>query len=117
MIMSSRRIDEQVERLEGEGIYRTTMSAAMRTRNPSNAAMNLTGQTEFQMHVSQHTMMNGLLKKIIDYTEHRLIKYADTVVDAQQKLVLVALINDYKAGRVAVAWKRGLPLALRVTKD
>lgn len=72
--------------------------------------------TEFQLHKSQQTVFAGILKKIHDYSEYRLIKYIETIKDAQQKLVLVALLHDYVNGHVAIAWKRGQPIWVKVTK-
>lgn len=89
----------------------------MATRNPTDVKIDRKGTTDFVLHKSQQEIFNGVQTKIIDYTEHRLMKYAESVKDIQQKLVLLAMINDYKAGLIAVAWKRGLPIYLRVTKN
>jgi hypothetical protein len=44
------------------------------------------------------------------------MKYIDTVTDAQQRTVLIALLHDYIIGDVALAWKRGQPVYISVTK-
>lgn len=75
------------------------------------------GCTEFQLHKSQRTIFNGFLKKIFDYSEYRLIKCINTTLDAQQKLIFVALLSDYISGNVAIAWKCGQPTWVRVTKN
>lgn len=89
---------------------------SMSTRNPKDIK-GLNDTTEFVMHKSQQTLFSGLQDKIIDYTEHRLIRYFESIVDAQQKLVVAALIEDYRKGRVACAWRRGAPVYVRVSKE
>jgi|SRR3990167_346088 hypothetical protein len=93
------------------------MNISVATKKPTNVKLDAENCTSFQLHKSQQTMFNGTGSRVIDYTEHRLIKYAETIKDAQQKLVVMAMVIDYRAGNVAVAWKRGNPIALRVTKD
>lgn len=89
----------------------------MATRNPTDVKVAKEGCTDFVLHKSQQTIFAGIQKKIVDYTEHRLIRYAMSVKDAQQKLVLVALITDYRDGKVAIAWRKGQPIYIRVTRD
>jgi hypothetical protein len=72
--------------------------------------------TEFQLHKSQQTIFHGVLKKVYDFSEKRLISYIETIKDPQQKLILVALLQDYVSGHVAIAWKRGHPIWVKVTK-
>lgn len=93
------------------------MKAEMATRNPADVKIEKDGCTEFVLHKSQQTIFTGIQKKIVDYTEYRLLRYASIVRDPQQKLVLMAMINDYRAGLIAVAWKRGQPIYIRVTKN
>ncbi len=83
---------------------------------PSSISMKSGECTEFQLHKSQQTIFNNVLKNIRDYSEYRLIRYVDKTTDQQQKLILIALLHDYKAGHVAVAWKRGQPIWIKVTK-
>lgn len=92
------------------------MNGAMSTNIPKNAQVKLGECTEFQLHKSQQTIFHGILRKVYDYSEKRLIRYIDTVKDAQQKLILVALLQDYIDGHVAIAWKRGQPVWVKVTK-
>lgn len=65
--------------------------------------------TEFQLHM-------GRIKNIIDFTEQRLLWYAERASDPQQKVTLAALVRDYRGGLVAVAWKRGEPSWIKVTR-
>jgi hypothetical protein len=92
-------------------------SGSMATRNPKNAAVSAAGCTSFQLHKSQMSLFDGIQDKIVDYTERRLMRYADAVSDQQQRMVLMAMIVDYQRGYVAIAWKRGMPVAIKVTKD
>ncbi len=89
----------------------------MTTRNPTNAKLDKFVGTDFVLHKSQQSIFSGIQKKIIDYTEHRLIWYAGSIKDPQQKLVLMAVISDYRAGMIAVSWRNGTPCYLRVVKD
>jgi hypothetical protein len=84
----------------------------MVTRSAVNMPERFTSYTEFQLYMGNK---NG--KNVIDFTEKKLIKYALKCADAQQKLVLMALIRDYRAGAVAVAWRRGAPVPIRITKE
>lgn len=95
----------------------TYMKVKMATRNPADVEVSKGGQTDFVLHKSQQTIFTGILKKIVDYTEHRLLRYAAIVRDPQQKLVLMTMINNYRKGLIAIAWKRGQPIYIRVTKN
>ena len=83
----------------------------MATRNAAGMPGRTEPGTDFQLHNS------GSARNIIDFTEHKLIRYAMKCNDAQQKLILMALVEDYRKGLVAISWRRGLPVPLRVTKD
>jgi hypothetical protein len=92
------------------------MHGIMATYIPKNISITPGECTEFQLHKSQQTIFHGILRKIFDYTEYRLSKYIDQVKDSQQKLMLIALLKDYISGSVAIAWKRGQPVWIKVTK-
>jgi hypothetical protein len=92
------------------------MNIAMSTRFPKNTKIKPGECTEFQMHKSQHTAFTGIMHLVIDFTEHRLARYIEKIKDAQQKLILVALLQDYKIGNVAIAWKKGQPVWIKVSK-
>lgn len=92
------------------------MNRVMAINIPKNILVRPGECTEFQLHKSQQTVFNGFRKKIYDYSEHRLSKYIDTIKDAQQKTVLIALLHDYVNGDVAIAWRKGQPVWIRVTK-
>lgn len=70
--------------------------------------------TEFQLHKSQNYL--SLFKNVRDYSEHRLTIYINHVVDARQKFTLSSVLEQYKLGLVAVAWRSGKPVWLKVSK-
>ncbi len=72
--------------------------------------------TEFALHISQQTRLSEKRKGLIDYSQRRLERYIKIIEDPQQKMVLVALLHDYIKGDVAIAWKRGLPVYINITK-
>lgn len=94
-----------------EGIVRR-LAIFMATRNAANMPGRPEKCTEFQFHIGQKASLN-----VIDFTERKLIHYSSKTKDPQQKRTLEALIDGYRKGLVAVAWRRGLPVPLHVTKD
>jgi hypothetical protein len=93
------------------------MKAEMAPRNSADGKIDKGTCTDFVLHKSQQTKFAGIQHKIADYTEYKLLNYAENVKDQQQKLVLMAMLGDYKSGMIAVAWKRGNPVYVRVTKN
>lgn len=89
-----------------------TKKQAMKTKSTS-----IHDNTAYQLHKSQMTIFSGIMHKVIDFTEHKLRQYAESVDDQQQKLVLIDLIKKYKTGQVAIAWRAGRPIWLPVTKE
>jgi hypothetical protein len=57
------------------------------------------------------------VRGVLDYSEFRLKKYIEQVTDEQQKFTLISVLKEYKAGLVAIAWKAGKPVWLKVTKE
>lgn len=88
----------------------------MATNTSKNVPVKPGECTEFQLHKSQQMIFNGIRRKIYDYSEHRLRRHIETIKDAQQKMILVALLHDYIVGSVAIAWRRGQPIWVKVTK-
>lgn len=86
----------------------------MKTRGNSNIP--ISECTEFTMHVSQKTEFANSKKKLIDYTEYKLIKYIEKIKDKQQELILNVMLVDYVKGHIAVAWRKGQPVYVNVTK-
>jgi hypothetical protein len=89
----------------------------MRTRGTTGQNTTLESCTEFTLHVTQQNFSSSKKRNLIDYSACRLKRYIDTVNDPQQKMVLVALLHDYKKGDVAIAWRRGQPVYVKVTKE
>lgn len=81
----------------------------MATRNPGFPDRT-EKYTEFQLYVGRGNV-------VVDFTECKLRRYAAAAIDPQQKLTLCAMIDDYLAGHIAIAWKRGVPIWLKVTKN
>lgn len=73
--------------------------------------------TEFQFHKSQVSFSSLSVRNVIDYTSFRLTRYIEQLKDEAQRKVLERVLNDYKSGLVAVAWKAGKPVWLNVTKE
>jgi len=70
--------------------------------------------TEFQLHKSQLSAVE--LKSIIDYTEKRLQAFIDNAVDNQQRDTLLQVLDNYRKGNIAVAWKAGKPVWTQIVK-
>ena len=68
--------------------------------------------TSFQIYTGSNVARN-----VIDLTERRLRRIASKAKDPQQKALLLALIDEYRRGLVAVAWRRGAPIPLRLTQE
>jgi len=86
----------------------------MATRLPPGSTGNT---TEFVLHKSQQTLLSGTHDGVIDYAEKRLLRYAAATKDPQQRHSIEALLDNYRAGRAAVAWRRGEPVYVWVTRE
>lgn len=93
------------------------MNTSVATKKPTDNKVSMLDCTSFQLHKSQLNIFDGCRRKIFDYTEHRLVRYAKTLKDEQQKLVINAMVADYKSGKIAIAWRSGQPISMKVTKD
>ena len=94
----------------------SAMKTEMATKRPKQSGWKFGERcTEFQLHKSQLSLAS--VKYIIDYSEVRLKHFIKTVSDAQQKETLTKVLNSYKRGEVAVAWKAGKPVWINVTKE
>ena len=89
--------------MQGLGIY-------VATRRVEDAPDRVDRCTEFQIHV-------GRCDNVVDFTEFKLLRYSASLADAQQKLIVAALIIDYRTGNIAIAWRRGKPVPLRITHE
>lgn len=86
----------------------------MATRGVEGARAGLETSTEFHVHISQR--MNSK-DRPIDFTEQRIKWMYDLERDPQKKLILTAALVDYKVGAIAISWRSGELVYLRVTKD
>lgn len=82
----------------------------MATRNASGLPGRPEKSTEFQLH-------KGNSSEVIDYTERRLLRYAVKTNDPQQRMILLTMVDDYRQGHIAIAWRRGQPVYVKVTKE
>ena len=91
------------------------MKANMATRTPKTPGSKQGEHcTEFQMHKSQ---CYNSIKQLVDFSEYKLMQYIESVFDDQQRISLEGILKDYKAGKVALAWKAGRPVWIKVTKE
>lgn len=93
------------------------MNIAMATKIPKKTKLKPGESTDFQLHKSQLTIFSEILHIVFDYTEYKIKKHIEAAKDEQQKLTLKELLKDYKVGNVAVAWKKGQPIWIKVSKD
>lgn len=89
----------------------------MVTRNPGSPDVAWSECTSFSLHTSQHPEFALAKKQVIDFNERKLSRHALTIKDAQQRLFLMALVDDYVAGNVAIGWFHGEVRFVRVTRD
>lgn len=85
---------------------------SMATRNTTGLPNRPERGTEFQLYAGRDGNRN-----IVDFTEHKLLKCAAKATDPQQKFTLATMIDDYRRGIIAVAWRRGNPVFITVTRD
>lgn len=78
-------------------------------QDASDALKRPSSCTEFQLHVDAGP-------NVIDFTKHRLLRCIERAKDPRQRLLLVALAQDYVSGQVAVAWRRGRPVLVRLAQ-
>lgn len=86
----------------------------MATRGAEDTRVRVGLGTDFHVHVSQKTTAKI---KPIDFSEERLKWMHALEKDPQKKLLLSAMLVDYKIGAIAISWKMGEPTYLRVTKE
>lgn len=72
--------------------------------------------TEFQLHKSQ-LQVDVKRRTLFDYSAYRLMRYIEQLKDENQRNTLRDVLKKYKQGLVAIAWRRGQPVWLNVTKE
>ena len=77
------------------------------------------GSTEFQLHTSQLSLSQGFPRnRLLDFTEHKLLKLIRSARDQDRKLALLDLLAKYRKGEVAVGWEGGSkPVYTPVTRE
>lgn len=75
------------------------------------------GRTEFQLHISHFQSYFKNRNSLIDFSEQRLMWYINNIIDDPQKRAIIsAILDDYRHGRVAIAWKNGEPVYVRMNR-
>ena len=77
-----------------------------------NSIKRVSSSTDYQLHDEL-----GCKGNVIDFTLQKLKRKIASISALKQKILLEAMLEDYISGVVAISWRRGLPSALRVTKD
>lgn len=72
--------------------------------------------TGFQLHKKQQTIYSGILDDILDFTEFKLSKYIEGINEPEEVKLLNLLLDDYRQGKVAVAWNKGVPISINIVK-
>jgi len=85
--------------------------------NTNTLSLKSPKHTEFQLHVSQLSVFANELHKTIDFSEAKLCNMWRRARSAKKKLEFAALIEDYRTGKVALAWRHGKPVYVRVIRD
>lgn len=71
--------------------------------------------TEYHLHKSQTSERAN--KNILDFSAFKIMQLMSKTTDESQRLMLAALLRDYREGHVAVGWQNGTPVWIRVTKS
>jgi len=86
-------------------------AAPKRSRNLAELA----NRTDYGLHKSQTSARSH--KNIYDFTSFRIRKLISDSHDESQKMLLVALLKDFRAGNVAIGWDAGSPIWIKVTRE
>ena len=97
------------------GILMTTKDMAITEKRLAEKPLN---STEFALYKAFLSLATGFPRsKLLDFSEHKLVKLIKHCRDNDRKLMLIKLLGDYKLGKVAIAWESGdKPLYINVTK-
>lgn len=69
-------------------------------------------QTEFQLYKNA----GELQAKIFDFTEFKLMNLVKITTDNKKRLITMDVLNDYRNGKIAVAWRSGQPVWVVVVR-
>ena len=75
-----------------------------------------TDRTEFQLHISQYQSYPANKGVLRDFSEARLVDYLNNTCDPERKILISAILDDYRQGKIAIAWRNGEPVYIRMTK-
>jgi len=87
------------------------MSVMNATRYPNGVAPS----TELQIHIN-HWLSDTERKGMFDMTEARLRTRIASAITPFRRETLTQMLSDYCGGVVAVAWKHGDPLPVKITQ-
>jgi hypothetical protein len=93
------------------------MKNAMAPRVRKDSKKSPSERTQYQLHKTQQTVFADKMKETYDYTEHKLARYIETVEDPEKRKFFENLLQDYVRGNVAIAWEKGEPVWLKITKE
>ena len=68
-------------------------------------------QTEFQIHTKY---VKRLGPNAVDFTERKLIQLIRLTVNSNMSIKLSALLDGYRDGEVAIAWREGAPVYVTI---
>lgn len=69
-------------------------------------------RTDFQCYTD---FSDKSIKNVVDWTDRRLVALIKES-EGSRRSKYIDLLNDYRAGKVAIAWQGGLPLFSRLNK-
>jgi hypothetical protein len=93
------------------------MKNTMATRVQKGDQVNPGECTQFQLHKTQQTSFSNSLRYIYDFSEYRLLRCIELAEDQKKKSALISLLQDYIQGLIAVAWRSGQPVCVKITKE
>lgn len=67
------------------------------------------------MHISQR--VSGRSNSLFDFNEQKLKHYAEEQPDSHLRDEVYKLIDLYKVGAIAIAWRAGEPIYIKITRD
>lgn len=88
----------------------------MSTRKRKANDIAIASSTEYQLHKSQ-LFPTIIARNLVDFTTIKLMSCINNSENEDDKIVLKKVLQDYKKGKIAVAWKAGLPIWINVTNE
>lgn len=87
-----------------------------RKSNKKNGQSDFATTTDYQLHKSI-LFPSSVSRFIIDFTAMKLLALIKATEDETEKRNLVEVINNYRKGKVAIAWRSGKPVWIQVTNE